>query len=136
MVHVSQVFTIDSLPPTVTIDSPLAQTYTTNTITVALSGDASQYWYYIEFLDSHNQTWTNSVERTLPDGFYVLHAYGNDSVGNVAHDLLAFTIDTSLTTTTTTTTTTIEEQTPGWPLLLVPLSIIGLISFKRLRKSR
>jgi parallel beta-helix repeat protein len=133
IVHVSQEFIIDILPPTVTFDSPLGQTYTTNTITVSLSGDADHYWYYIEFVDSHNQTWTTNVERTIPDGFYVLHAYSNDSAGNVAHVLLAFTIDTSLISTTPSSTT--EEPTPGWTLLLVPLPFLTLISFRRRKKT-
>ncbi|MFX0125605.1 MAG: Ig-like domain-containing protein, partial [Candidatus Hodarchaeota archaeon] len=82
-------------PPTLTIDSPLAQEYATNTITITLSG-ADDYWYYMEPVDTQNQTWTGDVTRTLIiDGVYTLHAYGNDSVGNIAEKTISFTIDTA-----------------------------------------
>ena len=49
-------FTLYSPPyPTVSIDSPTSQTYTANTITVTLSGNADQFWYYIESVDSQNR---------------------------------------------------------------------------------
>ncbi|MHA2112162.1 MAG: Ig-like domain-containing protein, partial [Candidatus Hodarchaeales archaeon] len=93
--YVPVTFTIDTTPPSVTLISPLAQIYGTDTITVALSGNASHYWYYIESVDSQNQTWTTSVDRTLTDGTYTLNMYGNDSVGNIAHVPVTFTIDTT-----------------------------------------
>ncbi|MFX0184896.1 MAG: hypothetical protein ACFE95_17580, partial [Candidatus Hodarchaeota archaeon] len=81
--------------PKVTIESPTEQDYGTDTITVQFSGYANQYWYYIEGVDSQNQTWTAGVDRTLTDGTYTLHGYGNDILGNINHDLVVFTIDTS-----------------------------------------
>ncbi|MHA2096848.1 MAG: ABC transporter substrate-binding protein, partial [Candidatus Hodarchaeales archaeon] len=93
------ILTFDTIAPNLSIDSPFAHTYQTDTITVTLSGDAVHYWYFIEAVDSQNHTWTTSANRTLPDGIYVLHAYGNDSTGNIAHALLAFTIDTSVSST-------------------------------------
>ncbi|MFQ5978854.1 MAG: nitrous oxide reductase family maturation protein NosD [Candidatus Heimdallarchaeota archaeon] len=85
---------IDTTPPTVIITSPTNVTYTTSTIWLNFSGDAVHYWYYIESADTTNQSWTVDVNRTLIDGTYTLHAYGNDSVGNEAHALVTFSIET------------------------------------------
>ncbi|MFX0016624.1 MAG: right-handed parallel beta-helix repeat-containing protein [Candidatus Hermodarchaeota archaeon] len=141
----------DNTPPTVIINKPLPQTYATDTITVALSGDADNYWYYIESVDSQNQTWTTSVGRMLTDGTYTLHVYGNDSVGNVAHVFVTFTIETPvpttlpITTTTTTTTpssttttsaTTIPTKTvtPGWNVLLLLLTLFLMLPLRHRKK--
>ncbi|MHA2244758.1 MAG: S8 family peptidase, partial [Candidatus Hodarchaeales archaeon] len=86
-------FTIDTTPPTVNFNSPTAMTYMTSTITVNLSGDAANFWYYIQGIDSNNITWTTNDDRTLPDGTYTIHAYGNDSVGNEQHVTVTFAID-------------------------------------------
>jgi parallel beta-helix repeat protein len=105
-------FTIDTTPPTVEIDSPTATTYATGTIKVTLSGDADHYWFYIAGIDGANQTWTAEVTLGLADGTYTLHAFGNDSVGNVAHTSVTFEIETPITTTPTTPTTTAPTTTP------------------------
>ncbi|TFF87531.1 MAG: hypothetical protein EU548_10150, partial [Promethearchaeota archaeon] len=87
---------IDTTPPVISIDSPLSQPYTTDIITVSLSGDADTYWYYIEGVDSNNQTWTEDTDRTLDDGIYTLYAYGNDTAGNdAAPQSTSFEIDTT-----------------------------------------
>ncbi|MHA2246648.1 MAG: right-handed parallel beta-helix repeat-containing protein [Candidatus Hodarchaeales archaeon] len=127
-------FTIHSTSPTVTIDSPMAKTYTTSTINVMLSGDPDHYWYYIESVDTLNRTWTASVDRTLDDGVYILHAYGNNSIGTITHVFLAFTIDTSVTTSNTTqitSSTTRSNGTPGWAIGLACLSLIAIIVLKK-----
>ena len=87
------IFTVDTEPPIVVIESPTARTYTTGTITIYLDGDAVYYWYFIEGADMENQTWIPIVQRSLVDGTYTLHAYGNDSVGNEDHISVIFTID-------------------------------------------
>ncbi|GAG70413.1 unnamed protein product, partial [marine sediment metagenome] len=73
--------------------SPSNNTYAVNTVTVNLSGDATHHWYYIEPVDTQNQTWTNSEDRTLADGSYTLHTYGNDTAGLETHTQVSFTID-------------------------------------------
>jgi parallel beta-helix repeat protein len=88
-------FTIDTTPPSVTILSPMNITYTTNTITISLSGNAAHYWYWIGPVDTTDQPWTGNVNRVLPDGTYGVFAYGNDSVGNVNSTIVVFTIDTT-----------------------------------------
>jgi parallel beta-helix repeat protein len=117
-------FTLYSIPyPTVSIDSPTSQTYTTNTITVTLSGNSDQFWYNIESVDSQNQSWTTSIDRTLEDGAYVIHAYGNNSFGRITHVQLAFTIDTI----------TIPDGTvtPGWTIPSLVFAIICVVYLKR-----
>ncbi|MHA2203076.1 MAG: ABC transporter substrate-binding protein, partial [Candidatus Hodarchaeales archaeon] len=96
----------DTTPPTIYIDSPTAIIYDTGTLDISLSsdvypswsliGDAKHFWYYIEGIDSENQSWSPSVQQTLDDGTYTLHAYGNDSLGNEAHTTVTFTINAVL----------------------------------------
>jgi len=86
---------IDTTPPSLSIDHPLNMIYATDSITIMLSGDAENYWYYIAGEDSNNQTWSPGEERILSDGDYTLYAYGNDSAGNVAEESVLFSIDTT-----------------------------------------
>ncbi|MFX1286609.1 MAG: integrin alpha, partial [Promethearchaeota archaeon] len=67
------IFNVDTIPPTVTIDSPIATTYPNDMISISLSGDATYYWYYIVGVDVDNQTWTPATQRSLDDGTYTLH---------------------------------------------------------------
>jgi hypothetical protein len=91
----SVTFTIDTIPPIVIIDSPSSEIYTSSDILLSLSGDADQYWYWIEEVDISNNTWTSIAQRSLDDGTYTLHAYGNDSAGNIGSATFTFTIDTT-----------------------------------------
>ncbi len=139
----SSPFTIDNTPPLLAIFSPQNQTYSTNQITIKLSGDGEGFWYFIESLDTQNQTWTGEVTRTLADGTYTLHAYAIDSAGNIAHVLLVFTIAIPDSTTTTTpsstittsaTTTPTTTTTPSWSTLLLLLSLFAILSWKQRKK--
>ena len=119
-------FTIDTTPPNIIIVSPTATTYTTQTITLTLSSDdAVSYWYSID--DGSNQSWPDSVPALIPEGTHTIHAYGNDSVGNIGYASVTFTIEipsetsvpvsssvptSTSATTPTTTTTPILETTP------------------------
>ncbi|WP_455464105.1 hypothetical protein, partial [Candidatus Hodarchaeum mangrovi] len=81
--------------PNVTITSPMATTYTSMNITVELNGDAVHFWYYITSIDTINRTWFTSENRVITeDGSYTLHAYGNDSLGDITHVSVSFIIDT------------------------------------------
>ncbi|MFX1249959.1 MAG: right-handed parallel beta-helix repeat-containing protein, partial [Promethearchaeota archaeon] len=147
IVRKSVTFTIDNTPPLVMIDSPLTQIYTTDTITITLSSDdAVNYWYYIESVDTQNQTWTSEVTRSLTDGTYTLHAYGEDFVGNIGHIYVTFTIETAVPTTTTTTmipssttptsatTTPTKTVTPGWNVLLLLLTLFLMLPLRQRKK--
>jgi hypothetical protein len=131
-------------PPTVDIISPTAKTYNTNTITVDLSGTSKYYTYYIAGVDGDNQSWTWPVVRTLDDGTYTLHAYG-DNIGDVIHDSVTFTIDTTVTPTSTptstptttpptTTPTKTNGITPAFSLYLAILTACGVILYNKWRK--
>jgi hypothetical protein len=86
-------FRIYNEPLSITIDSPFDQVYLTDKITITLSGSAVSYWYYIEGIDLQNQTWTDNQDRIIPDGYYTLHAYGNNSAGNTVHEVVSFRIN-------------------------------------------
>ena len=77
------------------IDSPTNITYSTTTISINLSGNVDHFWYFIEKIDTVNQSWTASLDRIIDDGTYTIHAYGNDSVGNTIHVQSTFNIDTT-----------------------------------------
>ncbi|UCG03866.1 MAG: SBBP repeat-containing protein [Candidatus Heimdallarchaeota archaeon] len=92
--HVAVTFTIDTIPPVLTIISPTNSTFTTGSVTVDLFGDAEHYWYSIKSLFD-NQSWTSATQHNLVNGTYILHVYGNDTAGNEAHKSVIFTIDTT-----------------------------------------
>ena len=89
--HISIQFTINTTFAAVYIDSPKNTSYSTNNITIELSGDAEHYWYHIW---ETNQTWSSTISMIFNDGPYTLHAYGNNSIGNVTYVTVSFTIDT------------------------------------------
>ncbi len=142
-------FTIDTTGPIITIVSPSATAYDTGTITIELSSDdAVHYWFSID--GGPNQTWTTSVEESLSDGTYVLHAYGNDSFGNVGYANVTFTIEISTTTagastttttttagaSTTTTTTTTEASPSSFPGFFTVLLFVTFLVVVRRRRKR
>ncbi|MHA2101043.1 MAG: NosD domain-containing protein [Candidatus Kariarchaeaceae archaeon] len=148
--HVQVTFTIDSTPPTVIIEAPISETYTSEVVTITLSGDATTYWYNIESVDATDQIWTSSVTRTLADGTYTLHAYGSDSAGNIAHVQITFTIATPVSSSSTPTTTTtsksstsVESPTkksdesafPFTRTYIILLSIFTMLTLTRNKKS-
>jgi parallel beta-helix repeat protein len=133
---------VSQVLPTVSIVTPLSLEYETDTIAVVLSGSPTimHYWYYIDPLDSQNQTWTGREDRTLPDGLFTLHAYGNDTLGNIGYLAISFTIETSKTTTSTTTTSDDTTTTskagnfPGFIPILIFLTTLVMISQKRKKR--
>ncbi|MFX0051794.1 MAG: integrin alpha [Candidatus Hermodarchaeota archaeon] len=119
------IFTLDTTPPIITINSPIAITYTTNIIIVSLSGNADHYWYYIESVDQNNQTWASNLQRDLTNGIYRLYAYGNDSVGNEAVKYVNFSINISKVTSSHTTTNNAQDGL----FLILGGSVIGSLCF-------
>ncbi|MFX0206428.1 MAG: hypothetical protein ACFFDT_10625, partial [Candidatus Hodarchaeota archaeon] len=78
------------------IESPTETTYSTKIITINLTGNVEYYWYFIEEIDTLNQSWTTSLDRIIDDdGTYTIHAYGNDSIGNTIHVQTTFNVDTT-----------------------------------------
>jgi len=80
---------LNNVPPTLSIDSPNNQTYSTvHPIEIDLSSpdwDLSKLWFRIYddtnniWIDSENVTWSGEVQRELPPGSYTLFSYANDS---------------------------------------------------------
>jgi len=80
---------LNNVPPTLSIDSPKNQTYSTaHPIKVDLLSsdwDLSILWYRIHddtndiWIDSENVTWSGVVQREFPPGRYTFFAYANDS---------------------------------------------------------
>ncbi len=82
---------------TVTIISPVNTIQGTEIVNISLTGNAVHYWYYIAGVDTNNQTWVSDTQRPLPDGTYTLHAYGNDTKGNIIQVFTVFTVSTLIT---------------------------------------
>jgi len=81
--------------PTVNIDSPLNQTYYTNTINITLSGFAIRFGYNIHGLDGDIMSfrpWNSNEERTLNSGTYTLEAMGRITENTLSFVLVTFTI--------------------------------------------
>ena len=80
---------LNTVPPTLSIDSPRNQTFSTaHPIEVGLSSpdwDLSTLWFRIHddtndvWVDPANVTWDGIVQRELPPGSYTLFAYANDT---------------------------------------------------------
>ncbi|MHA1267202.1 MAG: hypothetical protein ACTSRS_18330 [Candidatus Helarchaeota archaeon] len=92
-------FTINS-PPTVSIIAPLNYTYTTNTIGInlfTLDPDIDKMWFRIQNKTgwiTGNITWSPGKSIILPEGIYMIFAWGNDSLGLISLSAnVTFTID-------------------------------------------
>jgi parallel beta-helix repeat protein len=107
-----------SILPSISVVTPIDQEYETDDIPVMLSGSATvvQYEYYIAGFDSINQTWTERVNRTLPDGTYTLHAFASDAMGNTVSESVTFTVDAYLPTVTITSPTNTTYDHTDVPL--------------------
>ncbi|MFX0013822.1 MAG: SBBP repeat-containing protein [Promethearchaeota archaeon] len=148
--YVNVTFTVDTTPPTIILNSPTSSSiYRSSNVSIDISGNAERYWYYIENIDSENQTWTQPMNRSLSDGNYIIHIYGNDSVGNIAHLNLTFTISIPIPTSIPSTSsmimvsgTTVETSSstpkrgnfPNYTVVILILTI--LVIFIRGRKKK
>ena len=121
----SVVFTIDTTPPIIVINSPDAKTYKTDTVMINLSGEAICYWYFIEGIDLNNHTWLECINRTFEDCSFTIHAYGNDTAGNINHTSVTFIIELPFTTTQTTS----SSSTTTWTTRSGSFLDISLIIF-------
>ncbi|MFX1283121.1 MAG: hypothetical protein ACFFB5_05675 [Promethearchaeota archaeon] len=85
---------INSIPADFDILSPLNQTYGA-IVEVSIVGDAENYWYCIEPIDITNISWFTPIYRTLPEGNYTCHVYGQNNYGIVSHIYSPFIVDTT-----------------------------------------
>jgi len=87
--------TIDATPPTVEINNPANTTYHTATqlLTISASDNfvVDTIWYN---WDDTNVTYTSAHYITFDEGWNIIHAWANDSVGNTGTTSNIFFIDT------------------------------------------
>jgi len=93
--NTSVTFTVDTIPPEITIISPENKTYNTSEILLNISVDdnSGEIWYSLD--DGENNDTYNSADNiTLNEGLNTLIVWANDSVGNVNNTSVTFTVDT------------------------------------------
>ncbi len=88
-------FSIDTVPPSLLINSPFNQSYAGN-ITLSIQSSGSLVLYNIQELLSTNQTYTESIVINLPIGHYFLIVYAFDNVGNIKVEYISFSIVASI----------------------------------------
>ncbi|WP_440951907.1 PGF-pre-PGF domain-containing protein [Methanococcoides sp. FTZ1] len=91
-------FSIDTTSPVITVDLPANNAeYTTNEVSLNVTGDGTvdTWWYSLN--GSSNVTFTPNITLpVLPDGTHNLRVYASDSLGNeVSSSLISFSIDTT-----------------------------------------
>lgn len=91
---VNSIILIKSIPANVQMLSPLNQTYGA-IVEISVVGDANNYWYYIGFEDSTNISWSAPIYRTLVEGSYSCHMFGQNAYGVITHVCTHFTVDTT-----------------------------------------
>jgi hypothetical protein len=90
-------FSIDTAPPTISILSPLNQTYQTSSITLVFTVDTPTSWIGYSLDSQANITILgNTTLLGLPDGAHNVLVYANDTSGNMASSTTVhFSIDTT-----------------------------------------
>ncbi len=94
-------FTIDTTPPTISIISPISQTYINNIIdyNVSLNENGSWCGYSLSgagnvTMTKFNDTYFNKSTNTVADGVYTINFYCNDTLGNMGNTTRNFAVDT------------------------------------------
>lgn len=72
-------FFIDQTPPNLTIISPQADNYSTNSLLINISSDGYNVWFYN---GTENVTYNNSVYETFSQGYFNFTAYATEKIGN------------------------------------------------------
>ena len=85
--------TLDTTAPSLEIISPTNTTYNNATQLVNISSDGDNVWF--TNASGQNETYTTPVYRVWNEGSNTLHAYANDSAGNLNSTSVVFTVDTT-----------------------------------------
>lgn len=96
----SDSYITDSTAPTITINSPVSDTYSQNWVSASITLNEAGSWVgyslngaaNISLTNSSPTIWAKQIEG-LADGGYNLTFYANDSVGNIENKTINFTID-------------------------------------------
>jgi len=83
---------LDTTSPSISIISPLNQSYTNATVLVNISSDGDDVWYN---WDGTNVSYSSGVNVTFAEGVNVLYAYANDTFGNLNVSNVTFVVDTT-----------------------------------------
>ncbi|MHA2366200.1 MAG: NosD domain-containing protein, partial [Candidatus Hodarchaeales archaeon] len=100
-------FTIDTMPPTVTISSPTASFYNSNSVILTYSiSETTLMTIYIDDVANTTSLISGSLLTGLNDGLHNVTIVATDEVGNTAIQVIQFTVDTTTPTITITSPTT------------------------------
>ncbi len=86
----TRTITLDTIAPTLIINSPQNTTYTNSTILVNITSNGDNIWFYN---GTANETYTSPIYRTFSQGTNTIIAYTNDSVGNTNSTSITYFID-------------------------------------------
>jgi parallel beta-helix repeat protein len=85
-------FFVDSIPPTITIDSPQNITYISVSqadLNVSADETIGTWWYSIN--GGSNTTFIPNTTINIANGSNILFIYANDTIGNIGQSFIAFT---------------------------------------------
>jgi len=105
----------DKVSPTITVDSPTNQTYTTDNVTLTFNVDEDISWmhYSLDGQDNVTITETTITLTGLTNGSHSIIVYAKDKFGNVgASETIIFTVNTVTDPTPDTTPDTNPDTTP------------------------
>ena len=97
--HDEILFTKDTADPTVTINSPLNNSYRNRTVNVdiqAINVAETSIDSIFFFNGTENVTWTTPVLVNFSEGSNTLIAYANDTAGNEGNKTVIFNVDTTV----------------------------------------
>ena len=87
-------FTVDTIPPAITIHSPLNQTYTTSTIWLNVTADETVDTWMYNLNDAGNVSFTPNITITAQEGQNKITVWANDTAGNWNSSTVYFRVDT------------------------------------------
>jgi parallel beta-helix repeat protein len=84
----------DTSPPTLSLTSPKNTTYTTENIALTFMPDEPITWIGYSLDKENNVTiGGNTTLVNLPDGTHTITVYANDTIGNIGHSTVNFTVN-------------------------------------------
>jgi len=136
-------FSIDTIPPLISITNPTTTTYITSDIELAFTVDEATSWIGYSLDGLENVTITGNIQlASLAEGTHSLVIYAADLSGNIGiSEVIWFTIslpdDTSTTSKiiSTTNPTTTRSSAPGFLGIIMILSLV-IVAFKRSKIQR
>ncbi|MHA1214390.1 MAG: hypothetical protein ACTSPG_03795 [Candidatus Hodarchaeales archaeon] len=88
-------FEIDTIPPSLVVNSPRNQSYT-GEVLISITSNGSTVLYQIEGIHTYNQTYTEEFYLNLSYDSYKIHIYAFDTAGNIVHRIIEFSVVKSI----------------------------------------